>query len=195
MNALFLVRPPVRRQKYETLKRAVLSPYRCAVMLFLMALLVPFQPVSASSLDQLKLAYLYKILAFISLPQSAESRIDVVVVGGADFGADLYTLDGKKVGGKSLVIRSYKTPEDLAGCEVVFIAGGSRLTVANILQILDGRSCLTVGDRPNFVDQGGMVGFVIREGKLLFEVNQKAVVKQGLRVNSNLLEVASRVIR
>jgi hypothetical protein len=54
---------------------------------------------------------------------------------------------------------------------------------------------LTVSDIPDFVQQGGMIQFVLRDGRVRFEVNLAPTRNNGLLMSSELLKVAVEVFR
>ena len=53
---------------------------------------------------------------------------------------------------------------------------------------------LTVSDIDNFAERGGMIGFTTQENKVKLVINPKAATAAGMRIDAQLLEIASRVI-
>jgi hypothetical protein len=49
---------------------------------------------------------------------------------------------------------------------------------------------LTVGESPDFLRQGGIINFVLEDGKVRFEINQDAATQADLRISSRLLRLA-----
>jgi hypothetical protein len=56
-----------------------------------------------------------------------------------------------------------------------------------------GRNVLTVGETDSFLNDGGMINFVIDNRRVRFDINQKAVVNSALKLSSKLFNVARRV--
>jgi YfiR/HmsC-like len=54
-------------------------------------------------------------------------------------------------------------------------------------------SILTVGESKEFLQQGGMIGFVLRDQRVQFAVNNKAANAAGLHISARLLGVATAV--
>jgi len=50
-----------------------------------------------------------------------------------------------------------------------------------------------VGESGEFIEQGGMIGFVNKEGKIKLQINLKTINQSGLKVSAKLLEVADVV--
>ena len=74
------------------------------------------------------------------------------------------------------------------GCQVLFLAGGAR-TARAMLDAEGGEPVLTVGDRSNGT-RGGVIDFVIRDGKVRFVIDRGLARRQGLELSSKLLDIA-----
>jgi hypothetical protein len=139
---------------------------------------------------RVKAAFLYNFARFVTWPADSPRTSEAVVIGilGKDpFGALLdSTVLGKTVGGKPFKVRRIPWEGDITGCHLVFIA-------ASIAE-LSGSAVLTVGETDDFLDAGGMIGFVIEDEAVRIDMNLDAARKAGLEVSSQLLLVA-RTIR
>ena len=51
---------------------------------------------------------------------------------------------------------------------------------------------LTIGETDRFIENGGMLNFVLDGAKIRFQANDAAVKRAGLKVSSKLLSLASR---
>ena len=56
-----------------------------------------------------------------------------------------------------------------------------------------GTGVLTVGEAPGFLRAGGIIGFVVENRRVRFDVNQGAAARARLRISSKLLSVARSV--
>ena len=56
-------------------------------------------------------------------------------------------------------------------------------------------SVLTVGDMENFIEQNGIISFVKENNKIRFEIRLNQAEKQHLKISSQLLKLARRVIQ
>jgi len=54
---------------------------------------------------------------------------------------------------------------------------------------------LTVGDGTNFVHDGGIIGFILEDRRIRFDINLRAATNAGLKMSSRLLTVARYVER
>ena len=54
---------------------------------------------------------------------------------------------------------------------------------------------MTIGETARFVDEGGAIGILIKNGKPGFEVNLGAATSAALKIRSKLLKRALRVVK
>jgi hypothetical protein len=166
-----------------------------AVLLAMAAVGVHAQP---SSLERkLKAAFVSKFPQFVEWPPAATgapARIDVCVGLPDPFGPDIDDLvSGQTLGGRQMVARRVEAEPDLEGCRVLYLAvrpGGHPhplLRRASLLPIL------TVSDDPHFLDDGGIVRLRVVAGRVRFDINTAAARKVGLRISSQLLQLAVSV--
>jgi YfiR/HmsC-like len=83
-------------------------------------------------------------------------------------------------------------------CHILFVSSSlgslsKDITGNRTLVIRDFTKTLTVGESNDFAMQGGMVGFVNREGKIKLQINLKRIKQSALKVSAKLLEVAEIV--
>jgi hypothetical protein len=146
----------------------------------------------------LKAVFLYNLASFVEWPVTAFSGPDapfiIGVLGQDPFGA---VLDGivanEYVDKHPFVVRRFRRGEDVSECHLLFVAESESRRLPEVLRSLRGRPVLTVGDRPGFIEAGGMIGFATRADHLQLFVNRTAVHAAQLVVSSKLLEVAQVV--
>jgi hypothetical protein len=91
------------------------------------------------------------------------------------------------------VLHVKQAPDALA-CQILFIGAEEKKIFPAVLASLKANSVLTVGESENFVQQGGMIGFLLEENKIRFEINLEAAEHAKLRMSSRLLTLAKTVI-
>ena len=60
---------------------------------------------------------------------------------------------------------------------------------------LKGHPVLTVSDFKGFVDQGGMIGLILKDTQVRFQVNLQSVTASRMTISSRLLALAVSVKR
>lgn len=139
---------------------------------------------------QIKAAYLYNFLKYVDWPKPINRTFLICVAGQNPFGSVLDGLtSNERVRGnpvKTEIILGFEP-----GCDVIFTPRTSNIPA--YLQGAAGMPILTVGETPRFIEQGGIVNFVLENGKVRFEINRNAAERAGLRFSSRLLQLAKIV--
>jgi hypothetical protein len=131
--------------------------------------------------------------------------IQVTVVGDSALTANLTQLvRGERIGAQERRVEVRPAREARPGVEaearalvaqlqeshLVFIGRDDGHRVEWILDTVRSRPVLTVSDVPDFAAMGGMLGLVVRGGRLVFEANPAAVTAAGVNVSSKVLRLA-----
>lgn len=171
---------------------------------FLAAAWPPAEPAAAQVLveslaRQIQAAFLYHFAGFVRWPDTAFSTdtapLVIGVLGDDPFGPVLDdTVKGKKVKGRSVEIRRLQwnpgNRAKMGKCHILFVSASEQDRFDKIRAALDGQPVLLVGDTQNFAENGGMIGFVLKEDRMAFEVNRVAIERAELKVSSRLLKLA-----
>lgn len=145
---------------------------------------------------QVKAAMLYNFAKFVEWPADSiggDSRITFCIAGKSPLNGPIQQMQGKTVKGRNVSIRPISRPEDVAGCQILFIPQSEQARLTAYLLQASHHSILTVSDLDRFAASGGMIGFYEEDSKIRFEINLDAVQKRRLQVSSHLLNLARRV--
>jgi YfiR/HmsC-like len=77
---------------------------------------------------------------------------------------------------------------------VLFVGRRDAARLRRVLVELKDGPILTVGESDGFVEQGGMIGFLLVDNKVRFEINVQAAEQAKLRISSRRLLLAKLVI-
>jgi len=148
---------------------------------------------------EVKAAYLYNIVNFVTWPRDAfpgaNDPLDVCVFGADPFGRLLDSAMQNGTANKRPVqVRRVADIAGLAMCEVIFVPGGNTDRIDQVLRATAQRPMLTIGESPDFLRRGGTIAFVIDGGRVRFDVNRSAAAAHGLTLSSRLLQVARTLI-
>jgi len=145
-----------------------------------------------------KAAFLFNFTHFVEWPASsftsANSPMVIGVLEGNPFNSYLeMTIKGEIVNGHPLQIQYFKNIEDVKTCHILFINISETNKVQEILKEINNRNILTVSDSPDFLKQGGMIRFFIRNNKIQLQINPNAAAASNLIISSKLLRLAEIV--
>jgi hypothetical protein len=140
-----------------------------------------------------KIGILYNFFKFIDWPQSADTSAGYRLCTTDDnsLGDSLLTLQGKTINNKVLNIKRGVSDKELKNCHMVFI--GTEENASKSIKDLQGLAVVTVSDKPDFIDQGGIIGLVQEDNHLSFEVNLDAARAVDIGISAQILKLAKRV--
>ena len=150
----------------------------------------------ASVIDeyQLKAAFLFNFAKFVVWPatafNSADTPFQICVLGENPLGSALdETVRGMEVAGKSFVIRKISEARQTPGCHILFIGASERKRSRAVLEEIKGFSILTVGETDDFLANGGVIRFKLKDAQLRFEIDADAAARERLKISSKLLSL------
>jgi hypothetical protein len=141
-----------------------------------------------------KVAVLEKVTYYVEWP-NASAHVDrpfvLGVLGRTPFGDELdaYFLT-RKLKNRTVEIRYYRNPDDIAECDLLFICASERDRLPAVLARAKGKPFLTIGDTEGFA-QAGVILNIVREGtRLRFEVNLTSAKASGILLMPGLLNLS-----
>jgi hypothetical protein len=146
---------------------------------------------------QVKAAFVYNFAKFVEWPgdafESSTAPVRFCVLGQTPVGPDLEQITrGKMIAGHS--IRVSLGTQNLHDCHVVFVGANYSGSVKDLREAVRGAPVLTIGENRDFAAQGGIIGFMVEEAHMRFEVNLQAANQARLAISAKLLSLAKRVI-
>jgi len=166
---------------------------------------------------QVKAAFLYNFIKFVDWPEEKLADVnEPIIIGiiGKDSFSDIFeALEDKKIKNKMVIVQKFKGFEELKKdgqhaqaeleaqiqrirkCHLLFVCSSETNSEKDIINSVRGHNVLTVGEREDFMESGGIINFVVEEKKVRFEVNLDACEKEKLKISSQLLKLAKKVIK
>ena len=141
--------------------------------------------------------------------------ITIGIIGENPFGNAFEAITKKKIQNKKVVIKhfggftknstrykeggqtryKYKDADALKACQVIFVSSSETEYHKEIIDTVKDNCVLTIGETKDFLQSGGIVGFVTEEKKVKFGINLIAAENAQLKIRSKLLRLAKRVIK
>ncbi len=147
---------------------------------------------------QLKAVFLMNFAKFVEWPvtafHSAQSPVTICVLGEDPFGHDLDDIVRAQLAGdRTLAVKRLTQLQREESCHILFVSSSERGRTESVLGVLKSAPMLTVGEGDDFAAAGGMIGLLIEENKVRFDVNLDAAERGGLKISSKLLKLARNV--
>jgi hypothetical protein len=146
-----------------------------------------------------KAAFLFHFAQFVDWPpetyKESTSPLTYCTAGGDPFEGGLdASLKGKTIGGRPVRVLHFKEAGESQGCQILFLGIADKKLVSATLAKLNGSPVLTVGESVNFTKGGGMIGFLLEDNKVRFEINLEATEHAKLKISARLLALAKTVM-
>lgn len=143
-------------------------------------------------------AFLRNFAHYVTWPVQAFANDNapwrVCVLGSDPFGTVLDdTFRGRTEQGRPFEVVRADAPADIATCQIVFVAYPGSASRRAALAELKNRPVLTVGDAPEFLQEGGMIRFQVSD-HVEFGVNLDRTRSASLKIQTRMLEVAHEVV-
>jgi len=171
---------------------------------------------ATSSEYQIKAAFLYNFIKFIDWPREKvadhNEPIIVGVIGKSPFGNAFVPIKDRRIKGRDVVIKQFETfdelkksgekdkselrrkIEEIRQCHLLFVCSSEKKDLKEIIDLVKDHYVLTVGEMTNFIESGGITNLLVEEKKVGFEINVTAAKRAGLKIRSQLLRLAKRVV-
>jgi YfiR/HmsC-like len=145
---------------------------------------------------QVKSAYVFNFIKFVEWPDKAiktGDKLRLCVIGNDELFASLSSLGGRRVGQYELQVVHIDSNPAWNACNVLYIGEHEQRRLVPIIKSLGAAPVLTISDIPGFAERGGGIGLLNRNDRMLFEVNLSSTRQAGLRLSSQMLNLAANI--
>lgn len=156
------------------------------------------EDIQRANAARIQAAFLRNFAHYVTWPEQAfvsdQSPWRICILGSDPFGDALDdTLRGRTEQGRPFEIIRAETAADIAPCQIVYVAYRTSASRRAALAELINRPVLTVGDAPEFLQEGGMIRFQVSD-HVEFGVNLDRARSASLKMQTRMLEVAREVV-
>ena|SRR5688572_1062875 len=140
----------------------------------------------------IKTEFVLRFPEFVEWPMTAtdgQRPLSLCLSPSHPFGRNVQTSAGGQPRARRIVVRELRQGEPVRACDAVYVAPAD----LSLLDTVANLPILTVGDQPNFTRRGGMINLLVIDGRVRFEIDLSRVRRSGLKMDSQLLRLASKV--
>jgi hypothetical protein len=147
---------------------------------------------------EVKAAFLYNFAKFVEWPGAGAPRLagqlSLCVLGYDPFGDKLKTaVENKSTDSRTIVLLHLNDARQLNSCHILFVSSYEQKRFRSLQEETRLNSVLTVGEAEEFTRDGGIIRFVLEDGRVRLEINLSAAEWAKLRISSKLLSLAKIV--
>lgn len=146
-----------------------------------------------------KAAFVFNFAQYVEWPAESFPTGDSAMVfctyGSDPFEGSLVTIIERGAGDdRPASFRIVYSPATARACHLLFVPRDRAAETNTLAHSLRGSHTLLIGEDADFLESGGVIRLFIEERKVRFGINMDAAREQGLRVSSQLLKLARRLI-
>jgi hypothetical protein len=176
------------------MKTEINNYMKTKIILLFALLFVPFTKNFHAETDikNAEAIFIYNFLSHVQWPEGAVGSNYLIGVLGKTATYDYlvkYTTN-RKVGNRIIEIKQLNGISEVVHCQVLLVSDQKSSEMESISQKLNGRSCLTVGERSGLTESGAVIDFNVVDGKLRYKINQENAKKQNLVISSTLTRMS-----
>jgi hypothetical protein len=166
---------------------------RRLLLLFALAVAVP----QAKAQDYKRHpVYIYSFTKYIVWPDAyKEGDFQIVVLGDSPIIKELDVMaNAKKTpDNRTIHVSKIESPSEIKKCHVLFVPVGKSKLLADVIAKVGTQSILIITEEEGLGAKGANINFVVKEGKLVFELNQNTMTKQNLKAATELSRLAIQI--
>ena len=157
-------------------------------------LVLPFRASSQTSITQAEAIFLFNFTKMVEWPLEYQHNEFVVGVCGNQeaFETIHKYFQGKNVGSQPVKVIFYQFAENVGKCHMLFVSFGKSNDLTTIKGRVGSNKTLIVSERTGALKEGAVINFVVLEDKLKFELNTQNASKYGLKILSELKNMATK---
>lgn len=149
---------------------------------------------------QIKAAFIYNFTKFVEWPARSfagtNSPIVIGVMGRNPFADELEKIaKDHTVNGRVILVKNLTSAAEVETVHLLFINAGEEDRWNEVLKSLRKSAVLTVGESERFAELGGIINFTLQGDKVRLEINLDTMEQAGLKINAQLLKLATVVRR
>ncbi len=147
---------------------------------------------------QVKAVFLFNFGQFVEWPAhaygSASAPFVIGVIGEDPFGKILdEVVRGESLGQHPLVVKRFKSTNDIADCNILFISRNESARLPEIMAAVRGKNILTVTDIAGAERHGAIIVLFNENNRIRMRINLAAARESQLTISSKLLRPAEVV--
>ena len=140
--------------------------------------------------------YIYSFTKYVIWPDAyKEGDFQILVLGDSPIIKELGNMASAKKtpDNRNIVVTKIQSPDDIKKCNVLFVPLGKSKLLAEVLGKVGNQSILVITEEEGLGAKGSNINFILKDGKLAFELNQASLTKQNLKASNELSRLAIQI--
>jgi hypothetical protein len=136
--------------------------------------------------------FIYSFTRYVIWPDSYNiGDFEILVLGDTPVLTELKAMaQAKKVGDRNIKVTKINSVTEIRRANMLFVPSGRAADIEGIVAKVNNLSILIITEEPGLGVKGSDINFVLKDGKLAFELNQPAMIRQNLKASTELSRLA-----
>jgi hypothetical protein len=141
---------------------------------------------------KLHTVFIYSFTRYVIWPDAYnQGEFEILVMGDSPIVEALQDMaQAKKVGDRPIKVTRINSPSEIRKCNILFVPASKSAQLNDVVSKVSNQSILIITEEPGLGAKGSVINFIMKEGKLAFELNQSAVARQNLKIANELSRLA-----
>jgi hypothetical protein len=172
--------------------KRIVVPVLFASLSFFAVIAMPYSSWATNKEHLVKAAFLYNFTKFVEWPHG-KNEVTICVAGSKDAYNAARQIEKRST--EQMLYRVVYDTQDPQRCSLYYSYQDGAEPVVLSPNGENNPPVLLVGMGEAFIEKGGMIAFILVEGKIKLVINPAAVKRAGLEIDSQLLEIAYKVVQ
>jgi len=141
--------------------------------------------------EKIKVTFIYSFTKYISWPaELSQGNFIIGVYGSPAMSQELKTIaQTRKVGIRTIEVLDFASTGSLQKCHIVYVPESKKADLDKVIEKYNSQAVVVVSDASGGIQKGAAINFIMADGKQNFEIRKENVEKNGIVVNSQLLNL------
>jgi RNA-binding protein YhbY len=135
--------------------------------------------------------FVVNIARYSSWP-NASTDMEITIIGKSKVYEELLKQNGKNVNGRIIKVKQVENITDIGQPNILYVADGKSGAIDKILETIEGKPVLVIGEREGLFKKGAGFSFVILDNNTLrYDINNTDLEKRQIKLSKNLSSLAN----
>jgi hypothetical protein len=136
--------------------------------------------------------FIYSFTRYVIWPDSYNfGDFEILVLGDTPVLNELKAMaQAKKVGERNIKVTKINNVSEIRKANMLFVPSARAADIDGVVAKVGNLSILIITEEPGLGVKGSDINFILKDGKLAFELNQPAMTRQNLKASTELSRLA-----
>lgn len=145
--------------------------------------------------DQAITAFVINVARYVNWPAPQGDSIQIGVLGKGPLSRDWQRISGKVIHGRKYNVIKSTDVYEMTDCNIVVIEETNPGRISRNILLLRRYPIVTISSSSDFLTTGGTINLALTNNRITFAINLGQARSVGLDISSNLLKLATEVIK